>query len=70
MGQRFLANAALVPAVKQDANDDGRHHKGDRPVTDDLGLVLFEEIDRVLDFERKLVGLQLFTRDSSHENLR
>jgi hypothetical protein len=33
-------------------------------------MVFFEKIDCVPDFERKLVGLQLFTGDSGHENLR
>jgi hypothetical protein len=32
--------------------------------------VFFKKIDCVPDFERKLVGLQLFTGDSGHENLR
>jgi len=31
--------------------------------------VLFEKIDGLLHFESKLVGLQLFTRDSGHSNL-
>jgi len=32
--------------------------------------VFFEEIDGMLDFERKLIGLQFFTGNSGHENLR
>jgi hypothetical protein len=33
-------------------------------------MVFFEKIDGVPHFERKLVGLQFFTGDSGHENLR
>jgi hypothetical protein len=66
MRQRLLADRVQMPPVQYDRKDNGCHRNGNRPVTDNFRAMLFEEIDRVPDFESKLVGLQFFTRDSSH----
>jgi hypothetical protein len=66
MRQRLLADRVQMSPVQYDRKNNGCYRNGNRPVTDNLRLVLFEEIDSVPDFESKLVGLQLFTRDSSH----
>ena len=68
--QRLLADGVLMTPVDKDEYHDGGYRQRRRSVADNLGLVFFKKIDGVPDFERKLVGLQLFTGDSSHENLR
>ena len=56
--------------VHKNQNDDYGYRQRRRAVTDNLGVVFFEKIDYVPDFERKLAGLQFFTGDSGHENVR
>ena len=68
--QRLLAGGVPITTVHKEENDDGGYRQRRRSVADNLGPVFFKKIDCVPDFERKLVGLQFFTGDSGHENLR
>jgi hypothetical protein len=59
-----------MATVYKNDNDDYGHRQRRRRVAHDLGAVFFKKIDGMPDFEGKLVGLQFFAGDSSHENLR
>ena len=68
--QHFLPLAMLAPRIHRVSDDQDDHRQRDRAVAHDQLLVLFEKCDCVLDFQGELISLQLFTGDSSHENLR
>ena len=66
MCQRLLPHRVRMSSVKHHRKNDSRNRHGNRSVADNFRMMLFEEIDGMPHFESKLVGLQLFTRDSSH----
>jgi hypothetical protein len=59
----------VAPIGEKTANQQ-ENGNANAAITDDIFLVLFEECYSEPDFLGELVGLQLFTRDSSHGNLR
>ena len=71
VGQSLLAHRVLVAHVEINADGEHGDGDGDRAVEHQLTPMFGDKIDRLFDFKRELVGLQLFSRDSSgHKNLR
>jgi hypothetical protein len=60
----FMAPVDEKPANQQENGN------ADAAIADDILLVLFEKCYSQPDFLGELVGLQLFTRNFSHGNLR